>query len=82
MDVFSPVNTYGAAVLAVMMVFYALENRNAKFTLYFAVTCIFSSAYGFLSGAWPFGVIEIVWTGVSLRKYVLLMRNKKNPVPS
>ncbi len=82
MEVFSPVNTYGAVVLAIMMVFYAVENRNPRFTLYFGITCIFSSAYGFLSGAWPFGIIEIVWTGVSFRKYFILKGKEKNSVPS
>lgn len=77
MEVFSPVNVYGAMVLTVMMLFYALESRNARFTLYFGITCIFSSAYGFLSGAWPFGIIEIVWTGISFRKYLGLVKGKK-----
>lgn len=81
MDVFSPVNIYGALVLAIMMVFYAFEGRNPRFTLYFAVTCVFSSAYGFLSGAWPFGVIEIIWTVISLRRYFNL-KNGKNKVPA
>lgn len=82
MDVFSPVNLYGAIVLAIMMVFYAFEGRNTRYTLYFGITCIFSSAYGFLSGAWPFGVIEIIWTGVSFRRYLVLKKKGKNKAPA
>jgi hypothetical protein len=29
-----------------------------------------SSSYGFLSGAWPFGVVEAVWTVIALRRYM------------
>lgn len=77
MQVLSPVNIYGAVVLVIMMVFYIYENRNRVFTLMFGVMCLFSSAYGFLAGVWPFGVIEIAWAGFSFRKYVLLGREKK-----
>lgn len=82
MEVFSPVNLYGALVLTIMMVFYALEGRNKRFTLYFGFACIFSSAYGFLSGTWPFGIIEIVWTGISFRKYFGLIKKGKSVNPT
>jgi hypothetical protein len=39
--------------------------------LAFAFGCLLSSVYGFLSGAWPFGVVEIIWCGVALRKFQL-----------
>lgn len=76
MEIFSPVNLFGAAVLTIMMVFYGLESRGRRFTLYFGLTCIGSSAYGFLSGAWPFGIIEAVWSVVSFRKYCGLKTEK------
>jgi len=60
---------YGAVAVTVMMVFYALEDRSRLFTLCFAGACIASSAYGFLSGALPFGVVEIVWAGVAFRRW-------------
>ena len=53
-----------------MMLMYALERRNPRFVLAFALGCILSSAYGFLSGAWPFGVVELIWSGVAIRRYV------------
>lgn len=81
MDVFSTLNILGAVDLAVMMGFYALEPKSRIYTLLFGLTCIGSSAYGFLSGTWPFGVIEAVWTVIALRKYVVLGRGKRNGAP-
>ena len=67
----SPVVTvFGVIALTFMMVMYALERRHASFVFAFAVGCFLSSAYGFLSGAWPFGVVELVWTGVAARRYM------------
>ena len=53
---------------------YALEARGRAFILAFALGCALSSSYGFLSGAWPFGVVEAVWTLIALRRYVLAGR--------
>jgi len=77
MQVFSPVNIYGSAVLVIMMVFYIYENRNPLFTLLFGIMCIGSSAYGFLAGTWPFGVIEIIWAAFSFRKFHLIRKKEK-----
>ena len=49
---------YGVVALTFMMSMYALERRGSGFVLAFAVGCALSSAYGFASGAWPFGVVE------------------------
>jgi len=62
---------FGVLALAFMMAMYALEARHPGFTLAFAFGCLLSSAYGFLIGAWPFGVVEIIWCGVALRKFQL-----------
>lgn len=80
MDALSTLNILGAIDLAVMMGFYALEPKSRTFTLLFGLTCIGSSTYGFLSGTWPFGIIEAVWTVVALRKYVVLGMKKKAEV--
>ena len=63
------VTLYGVAVLTFMMSMYALERRGRVFVLAFAGGCLLSSTYGFLSGAWPFGVVELVWAGVAVRRY-------------
>ena len=60
---------FGAIAVASMLVFYALEEHSARFVLAFAGACLASSAYGFLQGAWPFGVVELVWSGVALRRW-------------
>ncbi len=60
---------FGAAAVTAMLVFYALEGRSAVFVLAFAAACLASSVYGFLQGAWPFGVAEFVWAGVALHRW-------------
>jgi hypothetical protein len=61
--------TFGVVAVTAMMVFYALEDRSAWFILAFAGACLLASAYGFLQGAWPFGVVELVWAFVALRRW-------------
>jgi hypothetical protein len=52
-----------------MLVFYAFEQRSPAFVFAFAAACLAASTYGFLQGAWPFGVVELVWSGVALRRW-------------
>ena len=61
---------YGACAVTFMMLMYSLERRNRLFIMFFAVGCLLSSSYGFLAGAWPFGVVEAVWSAVALRRFV------------
>ena len=63
------VTIYGVVAVTFMMAMYALEHRHRGFILGFAVGCLLSSAYGFLSGAWPFGVVEFVWSIIAMRRY-------------
>jgi hypothetical protein len=65
---------FGALAVGSMLVLYALEDRSPWFVLAFAGACLASSAYGFLQGAWPFGVVEFVWSGVALRRWWLRAR--------
>jgi hypothetical protein len=65
----NPVTAFGIAALTFMMLMYALESRGAVFIVAFAVGCALSSAYGFVSGAWPFGVVEAIWTVIALGRY-------------
>jgi hypothetical protein len=64
------VTLYGVVALTFMMVMYALESRSPRFVLLFAVGCAASSLYGWLSGAWPFGIVELIWAGIALRRYL------------
>jgi hypothetical protein len=63
------VTIYGVVAVTFMMVMYALESRGRRFVLGFALGCVLSSIYGFLSGAWPFGVVELIWSAIALRRY-------------
>jgi hypothetical protein len=60
---------YGVVVLTFMMVMYALEKRDKRFVLAFALGCALSSSYGFASGAWPFGVIEAIWCVIAMYRF-------------
>ncbi len=63
------VTVYGVCAVSFMMAMYALERRGRGFILAFSIGCLLSSIYGFLSGAWPFGVVEFIWSGIALRRY-------------
>jgi hypothetical protein len=60
---------FGAAAVTFMMLMYALEHRDRRFILAFGWGCLLSSAYGFLAGTWPFGVVELIWAGVAFSRY-------------
>jgi hypothetical protein len=61
--------TFGLFAVTAMLVFYALEDRNPAFVLAFAAACALGSLYGFLQGAWPFGLVEAVWTIIAVRRW-------------
>jgi hypothetical protein len=60
---------FGLLAVTAMLVTYALEARSPWFTLAFAGACVMGSVYGFLQGAWPFGVVEAIWALVALNKW-------------
>jgi hypothetical protein len=60
---------FGLFAVTAMLVCYALEDRSRWFVLGFAVACALGSVYGFLQGAWPFGVVEAIWSVVALRRW-------------
>lgn len=64
------VTIYGVCAVAFMMAMYALEARHRNFVLAFGVGCVLSSVYGFLAGAWPFGIVELIWSGVAVRRWI------------
>jgi hypothetical protein len=65
---------FGLFAVTAMLVTYAFERRHPHFILAFAVACAMGSAYGFLQGAWPFGLVEAVWTLVALRRWFSTLR--------
>jgi hypothetical protein len=60
---------FGLLAVTAMLVFYALEDRSPWYILAFAGACALASVYGFLQGAWPFGVVEAVWALVAVRRW-------------
>jgi hypothetical protein len=60
---------FGLFAVAAMLVCYALEDRTPWFVLAFAAACALASLYGFLQGAWPFGLVEAVWAVVALARW-------------
>ncbi len=73
---------FGALAVTFMMVMYALERRGRGYILGFACGCVLSSLYGFLAGAWPFGVVELIWAGVALNRYAgAAAQTRESPSP-
>lgn len=60
---------FGLFAVTAMLVCYALEDRSPWFILGFAAACALGSIYGFLQGAWPFGLVEAIWAIVALRRW-------------
>ena len=65
---------FGLLAVTLMLMTYALEERSRWFILAFAVACALGSIYGFLQGAWPFGLVEAVWAVVALRRWSVRQR--------
>jgi hypothetical protein len=61
---------FGLFAVTAMLVTYALEQRSRWYILAFAAACCLGSIYGFLQGAWPFGLVEAIWSLVALRRFV------------
>jgi hypothetical protein len=74
-----PLTLFGLFAVASMLLFYGLEHRSPYFILAFAASCLLASVYGFLGGMWPFGVVELVWSAVALRRWQRLRRAPVGP---
>ena len=60
---------FGLFAVTAMLISYALEARSRWFILVFSGSCVLASVYGFLQGAWPFGIVEAIWSCVALRRW-------------
>jgi hypothetical protein len=65
----SGLTLFGFLAVTAMVVCYTFENRSRWFVLGFSVACVLGSVYGFLQGAWPFGVVEAIWSLIALRRW-------------
>jgi hypothetical protein len=70
---------FGLVAVSLMLLFYAMEDRSHWCVLGFAVACVLGSTYGFLQGAWPFGLVEGIWSLVAVRKWWMLRRKPMTP---
>ena len=60
---------FGLFAVSAMLICYAMERRSRWWILGFALACWLGSAYGFLQGAWPFGVVEAIWGAVAVKRW-------------
>ena len=60
---------FGLFAVTAMLVCYAMDARSPWWTLGFAVSCGLGSAYGFMQGAWPFGLAEGIWAIVAFIRW-------------
>lgn len=65
----APLSLFGLFAVTAMVACYALEDRSPWFVVGFAVACVLGAVYGFLQGAWPFGLVEAVWSVMALRRW-------------
>jgi hypothetical protein len=68
-DRMTGLSMFGLFAVSVMVVSYALESRHSAFVLVFAASCVLASIYGFLQGAWPFGIVEGIWSVVAAKRW-------------
>ena len=66
---------FGLFAFSAMLVCYALESHSHWFVLLSAVSCALGSAYGFLQGAWPFGLVEAAWSAVAVRRWLMVQKS-------
>ena len=71
-----PLTLFGLFAVTAMLICYALEKRSPWFILAFSGSCALGSVYGFLQGAWPFGLIEAIWCVVAVRRWRVATRSK------
>ena len=66
---------FGLFAVTAMLIFYALEDSSPWYILAFAGACALGSIYGFLQGAWPFGLVEAIWAGVAVWRWRRKVKN-------
>lgn len=62
-------NLFGLGAVSAMVICYTLEKRHTLFVLAFAASCLLASLYGFLQGAWPFGLLEVIWSIIAANRW-------------
>jgi hypothetical protein len=60
---------FGLFAVSMMLITYTLEERSHWMVFLFAIACALGSTYGFLQGAWPFGIVEAIWAIIALKRW-------------
>jgi hypothetical protein len=77
----SGLTTFGLFAVTAMVICYALEKRSSWYVLGFALACVLGSIYGFLQGAWPFGLVEAIWSVIALKRWWIARKNSNHSAP-
>ena len=64
-----PLTAFGLVSVGAMLACYTLEERSSYFVLAFALACWSAAVYAWLTGAWPFTVVEVIWGVIALRRF-------------
>ena len=67
----SGIEVFGFLAVIVMVSAYAFEDRSPRFILVFALACLAAASYAALIRSWPFAVVETIWSGIALRRWLL-----------
>ena len=70
---------FGLISVTLMLIFYALEGKHHAFIFAFSIACLLGSLYGFLQGAWPFGLVEAIWALIAFRKWFVTFQKESPP---
>jgi hypothetical protein len=65
---------FGFVATSLMLLCYALEDRSPWYIVGFAVACALSGVYAVLQGAWPFAIVEGIFTIVALRRFAMRLK--------
>lgn len=65
----NPLTIFGLLAVSSMLLCDTYERRSHWFTLLFGFACILGSIYGFLQGAWPFGLVEGLWAVIKFYQW-------------
>ncbi len=59
----------GIIAISIMVISYALEDRNPLYIALFAFGCVMAAIYAFLISSYPFLVAESVWSVVAFARW-------------
>lgn len=61
---------WGFLSVGVMATAYAVKSRGRRWVLVFAIASLSAAGYAVVIESWPFAVVEALWSGVALRRWL------------